>query len=75
MPLNYGFACSLINFFACVIMLITLLGICLGVFIVSFPVQILKLVGGCMIIAGGVFFIIAAYVLLRVIIQYDKKIS
>ena len=75
MPLNYGFACSLIKFFACVIMLITLAGICVGVFLVSFPALMLKLLGSFIIVAGGAFFAVAAYVLLRVIIQYDRKID
>ena len=73
MPLNYGFACSLIKFFACVIMLIALSGICVGVFLLSFPALMLKLIGSFIIVAGGAFFATAAYVMLRVIIQYDKR--
>lgn len=73
MSLNYGFTCSLIKFFAVVIMLISLSGICVGVFLLSFPALLLKLLGSFIIVAGGAFFAVSAYVFLRVIIQYEKR--
>lgn len=73
MTLNYGFVGSLIKFFACVIMLISILAIGVGMLLLSFSLLIMKLLGGCMVIAGGVFFIIAAYILIRVIIQYGNR--
>lgn len=73
MTLNYGFVSSLIKFFACVIMLISILAICVGIFLLSCSMLIMKLIGGSMVIAGAIFFIIAAYILIRVIIQYGNR--
>lgn len=69
MSLNYGFVDSLIKFFAYIIIFISLLVGCIGLFLLSFSAIVIKLFGGCMLIAGGIFFIIAGYILIRVIIQ------
>ncbi len=73
MTLNYGFVGSLIKFFAYVIMLVSILVIGVGIFLFSFSLLIMKLLGGCLVVVGGIFLVIAAYILIRVIIQYGNR--
>lgn len=72
MPSNYGFTVSLTKFFATVIMLISILTVIIGLVLYSFSALILRVIGVFFFVSGGLFFVIAAYVLIRVIVQYGN---
>ena len=73
MPSNYGFTVSLTKFFATAIMLISVVIVGVGLVLYSFSALILRVIGVFLFVSGGVFLAIAAYVMIRVIIQCGNK--
>ncbi len=73
MPSNYGFTVSLTKFFATVIMLFSTSIVGVGLLLYSFSALVLRVIGVFLFVSGGLFFAIAAYVMIRVIIQCRKN--